>query len=266
MLRTIVIGLMMLGLVPQLMAQSQSDSLSMATATVWGHSLKQQVERNFAGDTMAINAYVKGIADAFGKPTSDAPYHTGVLQGLVLAQRIVQMQNLGLDIDVATFCKSLGQFLKGNSTEFTRESANEYINECVARMTPADTVDAKAEQSFIDKQLQRSGVVKTASGLVFETLVEGVGEHPALNGKVKLLYTGRLSDGTVFDSTEEPVIFDVARLVKGFTEGLLLMRPGGIYRLFIPAELGYGAKGIEGAIPGNAALDFEVKLLEVITK
>ena len=109
-------------------------------------------------------------------------------------------------------------------------------------------------------------MVKTASGLVFETLVEGVGEHPVLNGKVKLLYTGRLSDGTVFDSTEEPVIFDVARLVKGFTEGLLLMRPGGIYRLFIPAELGYGARGIEGAIPGNAALDFEVKLLEVITK
>ncbi|MDE5647858.1 MAG: FKBP-type peptidyl-prolyl cis-trans isomerase [Muribaculaceae bacterium] len=73
-------------------------------------------------------------------------------------------------------------------------------------------------------------------------------------------YEGRLSDGTVFDTTETPIAMTVGTLVPGFNQGLMKMRPGGTYRLVIPAEMGYGREGIPGVIPGNAALDFTVTL------
>ena len=70
----------------------------------------------------------------------------------------------------------------------------------------------------------------------------------------------------MFDRTDEPVTFDVDRLVPGFSEGLKMMRPGGKYRIVIPASLGYGERGIPGDIPPNAALDFTIELLQVIPK
>lgn len=82
--------------------------------------------------------------------------------------------------------------------------------------------------------------------------------------KVRVMYTGRLADGTVFDETDRPVEFPLKGLVPGFTEGLKLMKTGGEYRLFIPPQLGYGQRGAAGVIPPGAALDFTVRLLDVI--
>ena len=66
------------------------------------------------------------------------------------------------------------------------------------------------------------------------------------------------------DATGRPVRFKVNELTPGFSEGLLLMQPGGRYRIAMPASLGYGPEGITGAVPGNAALDFTVELIDVI--
>lgn len=245
-------------------AATQEDSLTIATATIWNGQLKAQVTRNFGNDSIAIDKFLKGIAQAFGTPQGDAPYYSGLLQGLVLAQRFEQMETMGLKIDPSIFCQSLAQQIKGGQSLFTNEEADKYLNSYIASLSKPDTVALASEQAFIDRQLQRENVIKTSSGLVVETIVDGIGNHPETSDKVKLLYTGRLSDGTVFDSTEEPVIFDVSRLVSGFTEGLQLMKPGGRYRLFIPSELGYGKRGISGIIPGNSVLDFDVTLIEII--
>ena len=113
------------------------------------------------------------------------------------------------------------------------------------------------------QQASRKGVVTTPSGLLFEVVTEGEGNMPQSADKVTITYAGRLADGTMFDRSEQPVEFDVDRLVPGFTEGLKMMKPGGVYRIYIPASLGYGAEGIPGAIPGNAALVFDIKLLGV---
>ena len=87
--------------------------------------------------------------------------------------------------------------------------------------------------------------------------------HPAATDRVRVTYKGALADGTVFDSTDKAISLPVAGVVPGFSEGLQLMRPGGTYRLFIPAELGYGARGASGVIPPGAVLDFTVTLLEI---
>lgn len=92
-----------------------------------------------------------------------------------------------------------------------------------------------------------------------QAIVPGTGRVPTAEELVLVNYTGRLPDGTVFDSGQSAIFF-VNQLVPGFTQGLLQMRSGGRYRLFIPADLAYGAQGA-GPIPPNSDLVFEVELI-----
>ena len=108
----------------------------------------------------------------------------------------------------------------------------------------------------------------TASGLQIRTIEEGEGAHPTEADVAFVTYTGRLADsGKVFDSNEgqQPVPFPVAEgaTIKGFSEGLKLMKKGGKYRLKIPPALGYEDKDM-GQIPPNSTLDFDVAILEVM--
>ena len=105
--------------------------------------------------------------------------------------------------------------------------------------------------------------VTTDSGLRFETLSPGNGPRPQMGQPVLVTYEGRLADGTVFDSSSEPVPMVVGQLIPGFNEGLLLMNRGGRYRLRIPPQIGYGAQGAGDAIPPNAELDFTVTLVDI---
>lgn len=112
----------------------------------------------------------------------------------------------------------------------------------------------------------RAKVVTTESGLQYEVLQEGEGESPGPNDVVEVHYEGILEDGMVFDSSYlrgSPSKFGVNQVIKGWTEGLQLMKPGATYRFVIPPNLGYGDRGAGDKIPGNATLDFEVTLLSV---
>ena len=124
----------------------------------------------------------------------------------------------------------------------------------------------KAGQDFMAENGKKEGVVTTESGLQYEELTAGEGEHPTGEDTVKVHYRGSLINGTDFDSSYsrgEPVSFPLNGVIPGWTEGLQLMKPGGKARLVIPAELAYGPGGIGEAIGPNEALVFEVELLEV---
>jgi FKBP-type peptidyl-prolyl cis-trans isomerase len=107
----------------------------------------------------------------------------------------------------------------------------------------------------------------TESGLIYEVIREGEGESPAATDKVKVHYTGWLLDGTTFDSSHargEPISFALNRVIKGWTEGVGLMKPGAIYLFEIPSDLAYGANPRPGGpIPPNATLVFLVELIAV---
>ena len=109
----------------------------------------------------------------------------------------------------------------------------------------------------------------TASGLVIEEVTVGQGDAAKSGQYVSVHYTGWLTDGKKFDSSKdrkEPFQFPLgmSRVIKGWDEGVQGMQPGGVRKLTIPPELGYGARGAGGVIPPNATLVFEVELLEIL--
>lgn len=244
-----------------------ADSSAAAFATIMAEYLKPELEKQFPGDTAAIAEFVRGVEHAFEIKNVDAPYFFGVRSGFGLIDRVEAMQEMGFPFSSAEFSRSLGDALRGSAMGFDVKSADAFLRTAVERMNPQDEVEPvspESQQEFLDAQKVRPGVIETPSGLLFEVITEGEGEAPTATDKVRVTYTGRLADGTVFDETSRPIEFPIQGLVPGFSEGLMMMKPGGEYRLFIPSALGYGERGAAGVIPPGAALDFTVKLLDVL--
>ncbi len=116
------------------------------------------------------------------------------------------------------------------------------------------------------RALDQAKIVTTQSGLQYEVIEPGTGTSPKATQTVLAHYTGWLEDGTQFDSSHErgePTSFGLNQVIKGWTEGLQLMKPGGKFLFRIPGDLGYGANGFPPKIPANATLVFLVELVEV---
>ena len=120
-------------------------------------------------------------------------------------------------------------------------------------------------QEFLAVNADKEGVKQTASGLQYKVIEEGTGTKPTLDNTVVVHYEGQLINGQIFDSSRQrgqPAEFGLGQVIRGWTEGLQLMKEGGKTRLFIPSELGYGPGGT-GNIPANAVLIFDVELIEI---
>jgi FKBP-type peptidyl-prolyl cis-trans isomerase len=132
----------------------------------------------------------------------------------------------------------------------------------------AEMADAAAGAGSLEDQLNDPELTATPSGLKYRDLQAGAGDE-ARGGQVAVVhYTGWLVDGTKFDSSHdrnEPFQFPLGggRVIKGWDEGVQGMKVGGVRRLVIPPDLGYGSQGAGAVIPPNATLIFEVELLEV---
>jgi FKBP-type peptidyl-prolyl cis-trans isomerase len=134
-----------------------------------------------------------------------------------------------------------------------------------AGVSPADEKSDK-EKKLMLPDLKAKEWKKLDSGLEVWDVKEGKGDAVKAGAKVKVHYTGWLTDGKVFDSSVErgrPIEFPLTGVIKGWQEGIPGMKPGGVRRLKIPANLGYGDRGFPPDIPGGATLVFEVELLEI---
>ena len=127
----------------------------------------------------------------------------------------------------------------------------------------------KIADEFLEKNKESNPEVKeTPTGLQYRILKEGTGSSPSSTDKVKVHYVGKLLDGTVFDSSierGEPSEFGLNQVIRGWTEGLQLMKPGAKYEFFIHPKIAYGSRP-RPKIPGNSLLIFEVELLDILPK
>jgi FKBP-type peptidyl-prolyl cis-trans isomerase FklB len=123
-------------------------------------------------------------------------------------------------------------------------------------------------KAFLADNANKDSVVSLPSGLQYIVLKEGSGNKPALSDRIRVHYTGKLIDGTVFDSSynrNEPAEFGVGQVIPGWTEAIQLMPVGSKYRVFIPENLAYGAQAPQGSpIKPFSTLIFEVELLEIL--
>lgn len=122
-------------------------------------------------------------------------------------------------------------------------------------------------QKFLDENQKKDGVSTTESGLQFRVIAQGEGPIPSRKDHVRVHYTGKLIDGTVFDSSVargEPAEFPVSGVIAGWIEALTLMPVGSKWELAIPYNLAYGERGAGASIPPFSTLIFEVELLEIL--
>ncbi|MCO6057787.1 FKBP-type peptidyl-prolyl cis-trans isomerase [Pseudomonas sp. MOB-449] len=134
------------------------------------------------------------------------------------------------------------------------------------RMTALNAENAKAGKKFLEDNGKREGVVTTASGLQYEIVKKAEGAQPKATDVVTVHYEGKLTDGTVFDSSIQrgsPIDLPVNGVIPGWVEGLQLMHVGEKVKLFIPSELAYGEQSPSPAIPANSVLVFDLELLGI---
>lgn len=192
--------------------------------------------------------------------------------GVNMAQSINEIKD---EIDLSILQKGMTDKAQGNTLLVSDEEAHPLLQSFSEKlMAREQEKSAKASQgnleagkAFLEQNKTKEGVITTESGLQYKVLKEGEGKSPVASDKVRVHYEGTKLDGTVFDSSYkrgEPATFPADQVIKGWTEGLQLMKVGGKYRLFIPADLAYGARGAGQEIGPNEALQFDVELLEVL--
>lgn len=178
------------------------------------------------------------------------------------------------EINVQDFADGVSAVFTGLAPKMSYDEAKEVIREFFTELEKQQQaeaakmadINAEAGRAFLDENGKRVEVKTLPSGLQYEVLKEGDGAQPTAGDQVTVHYTGKLIDGTVFDSSEErgePATFGVTQVIPGWVEALQLMKVGCRWRLFIPSALAYGPNGAGGIIGPNATLIFDVELLAV---
>jgi FKBP-type peptidyl-prolyl cis-trans isomerase len=180
--------------------------------------------------------------------------------------------NLGLDqmnieFDYNAFAEGIKAAIEGNQALLSDQEAMEIIEAALYNAGEIQSsLSREKEDDFFATNGQREVVQTTASGLQYEILQNADGEKPKIDSVVRVNYTGTFIDGRAFDSSTEEngAYIPLEHVISGWSEGLMLMSPGSVYRLFIPSNLAYGKDGIQGVIPPYSTLIFTVELLEII--
>lgn len=204
-----------------------------------------------------------------------AAYAIGASIGNFASQTLKQQEELGISLDRGLVKRGLIDALD-EKVKLTDEELStalrgheERLNTMVREKAEAKLAETrKAGETFLAENAKKDGVKVTESGLQYKVNQEGNGVQPTAADTVTVHYTGKLIDGTVFDSSVErgqPATFPLANVIKGWTEGVALMKEGAKYTLYIPSELGYGDQEV-GNIPGGSVLEFEVELISVEKK
>ncbi len=188
--------------------------------------------------------------------------------GLQLAQTLRQQGMT--EVDATALAMAVEDALAGGDLKLSRDELSaafqEYQAGLQAEQEAAGKANGEAGEKFLTENKAKDGITTLESGVQYQVVEEGSGDKPAAEDTVVVHYTGRLLDGTVFDSSVErgtPAEFGVGAVIKGWQEALQLMPTGSKWRVWIPAALAYGAQGRPPTIGPNSVLDFDIQLIEI---
>lgn len=192
--------------------------------------------------------------------------------GLDIAENIKKQ---GFTVDPDLLAQAIKDGFSEKPTLFPKEELGTFLQGFMQKQGEKKQAQAKiqAEENkkksaeFLAKNKLNKKITTTASGLQYEVLKEGDGKaKPTASSTANVTYTGKLMDGTVFDSTDKnggnPIELSLSGVIKGWTEGIQLMSKGAKYRFYIPSDLAYGDNGAGNVIPPGAALIFDIELID----
>ena len=180
-----------------------------------------------------------------------------------------------LEVDVELFSKGLNDFVKESELVMSEEEISSVmtayqqkaLEKVQAEQNAASAENIRQGQAFLKTNKKKAGVKVTDSGLQYKVITEGEGAAPKATDRVKVHYRGTLINGQEFDSSykrNEPAEFGLNQVIKGWTEGVQLMKVGGKSEFYIPSELAYGVNGPPSIGPSQTLI-FTVELLDITT-
>lgn len=222
-------------------------------------SLPLQLKTTELDSVLALYLKEDGSVDSTIISKSIGSYAVGMNEAIVMVSAFVT-RGIDQEIIPATLVKGIEDGFMNVNTAYKLKDAQFDVATYYA------DINRKKGEAFLEKNKTKKGVVETESGLQYQIFEKGSGPKPKTVDSVAVHYVGRFINGQEFESSislPEPVKFNVLQVMKGWTEGLLLMNAGAKYRFYIPQDLAYGESG-GGPIEPFSALVFDIELIDVI--
>lgn len=248
--------------------ETAEDTISSYYGKMFGFGIHQEMLKGPDSAKFDEDAFIKGFELVMNSDTSDISYIRGLQVGAQLISVMHQLNttdNIELDqhILLSEFKDAFLSDSAGSPQVYQMElqAMLRRVSREKKEQRPEAIANKQAGKEFIDNLVKNDPDVKvTESGLAYKVVAEGSGEQFDINSRIMVKYRGTHLDGTEFDKAEEAKAMSPRGTVKGFREGLTLMKPGAKYILYVPGDLAYGIDGgARGVIGPNETLIFEVE-------
>lgn len=249
-MKFLIIGFF-LGTVLTTFAQSKKD-------------LQAEVARMQA-EIASLNSEIRELKKPVEVNLSDSTEQVSYCFGVVLGKNF---KDTGLDsLDMEVFLTAMQDVMMDRPLKVRPKEAEGIMHRYMqATMMRRSAIAKEQSEKFLEANKTKEGVKTTSTGLQYKVVEQGVGKSPTTADRVTVHYTGKLTDGTIFDSSVQrgqPATFRVNQVISGWTEALQMMKEGDKWILYIPYSLGYGERGSPPTIPPFSTLIFEVELMKV---
>lgn len=239
--------------------------ITCCTALCLSFAVQAQSKKELAAEVAKLKTEIEALKKPKEASLTDTHKKASYGLGVLVASNLKQQGGDSLDLESLTI--AIRDVFQNKTLLIEQQEAMTVVQTYMQQAMERKTKKVQAEsEAFLAANKTKEGIVTTASGLQYQVVNKGNGKAPLASDNVTVHYTGRLVDGTMFDSSVErgePATFGVSEVIPGWTEALQLMHEGDKWILFIPYNLGYGERGAGGQIPPYAALIFDVELIKV---